>query len=93
MVIEALLIYAVRRSAHMHIHVLGKTFIEEKNIQTNQFNFEMLLHVVVCRFWVFFFNLIMQVKYAACDKSDVFKPSKEFDNHLENANVIHTSIK
>lgn len=35
----------------------------------------------------------MQVKYAACDKSDVFKPSKEFDNHLENANVIHTSIK
>lgn len=44
-------------------------------------------------FLVFFFNLIMQVKYAACDKSDVFKPSKEFDNHLENANVIHTSIK
>lgn len=83
MVIEALLIYAVRRSAHMHIHVLGKTFIEEKNIQTNQFNFEMLLHVVVCRFWVFFFNLIMQVKYAACDKSDVFNPSKKFDNQLE----------
>lgn len=53
----------------------------------------MLLHVVVCRFWGFFLNLIMQVKYEACDKSDVFKPSKEFDNHLENANVIHTSIK
>lgn len=31
----------------------------------------------------FFFNLIMQVKYAACDKSDVFKLSKKFDNQLE----------
>lgn len=27
--------------------------------------------------------LIMQVKYAAFDKSDVFKPSKDFDNQLE----------
>lgn len=51
----------------------------------------MLLHVVVCRFLGFFLNLIMQVKYAACDKSDVFNPSKKFDNHLENANVIHIS--
>lgn len=46
MVIEALFTYAVRRSAHMHIHVLGKHLSKKKNIQSNQFNFEMLLHVL-----------------------------------------------